>query len=1008
MFRKPPSASDLSFLSRPVVGIQDLSPETDLRKLNPVQISRLVELRSLVSKLKNSGDLGVGKFTFSLELLEKLRGFVDQENNLVQRVAYKSVLKKIRDDLLTLSLLQEELKKLMSAGASESALERAHDSLEDVGSSIQREFTGFVDRLQNDVLSQGSLAASSLYRASLQGERTMYVKLDKEGKVMLRKWNDVRLEVINLLATTNHDVQSKQHLNRMLTDLNELLSYLDDFALLPWLAPREVVAAIYTIDRRLRNYQDEYNLAQTDHDRISNVIEDRNARDERREAIAQKFQSILDRVGFSRNLSVGGAVRLTRGTFRALSMSGMFLTRTLPNVTRSVLTSVRTLPKRVVQTAGQFLRLVSGPLRRVTGLSNTRGDSLDVRFRGRRGRDSLGLGSTISRGYSRSEPVQQPFPASTTTPDQESNAPQPRPVYSTAGAHMKGHPSDDGFVPPGSPNDYASGEDLMDKGRDRNLSSEFASLRSLVSSKIEGVRVHLDQLREDLIYHLSPSHSSASGELEELRRIKEVDLLSSISKSLERLSTKLSSDESSKSGGSLLDRVLSKAASVKSLFRSVLSFIGGLSVVKKSLGVLRYAASLVTRSLPYLLKMGSLVMRVLAGPVGLVLGAGAAGWQIGSAIHEKYSAEIAAVVDRGVESFNSAAESLKSWWGKGKELVSSGREKISAARNAVSAPFVSAAKADIEREMSSRGSIHPVTKQRADGLGIDTSSYPVFGKSSSPQNTPAVIPPQSQPSASPPVMRSSPRSSASVSSTVSPSVGDPSVGVSAQPTYTVASGSNLNRMQPGVMSRFDAMVAEYQSMGGTQPVRVNRGFATHEQQAQLFQKYGPGRAARPGFSAHNHGVAIDIDRGAANEMDRMGLLSKHGFERPVRGEPWHLQVAGVTAQMARNGIYSADHPSVQGDRSASKSSGMYSSPSMVASSASGSNTDPVTNTGLPPEKAAYEPSADVTTPQVTSEPVASRSPVRGATPAGHGASRIPEFSYADPTFFAMNLGAIHS
>lgn len=195
------------------------------------------------------------------------------------------------------------------------------------------------------------------------------------------------------------------------------------------------------------------------------------------------------------------------------------------------------------------------------------------------------------------------------------------------------------------------------------------------------------------------------------------------------------------------------------------------------------------------------------------------------------------------------------------------------------------------------------------------------------------------------------------------------------------------------------MVAEYKQRGGTHNVRVNRAFATFAQQQAIFEKYGPGRAARPGNSAHNYGIALDIDRGAANEMSKMGLLAKYGFERPVNGEPWHLQVAGVSAAMAKNGVFSADDTSKQGDR---KDSSTLLAANNVGVAPS---TQVVTQKGSSPEKAAYSPVAANTTAMKEEKVTNARSGVQ-ATPAGHGTARVPEFSWNDPSFFALNLGAL--
>jgi LAS superfamily LD-carboxypeptidase LdcB len=74
---------------------------------------------------------------------------------------------------------------------------------------------------------------------------------------------------------------------------------------------------------------------------------------------------------------------------------------------------------------------------------------------------------------------------------------------------------------------------------------------------------------------------------------------------------------------------------------------------------------------------------------------------------------------------------------------------------------------------------------------------------------------------------------------------------------------------------------------------IRSGFRSHERQKELFRAWREGwgnRAARPGFSNHESGRALDID------LDRDGTfawLKKHarkfGFTRTVRGEPWHWE-----------------------------------------------------------------------------------------------------------------------
>lgn len=74
---------------------------------------------------------------------------------------------------------------------------------------------------------------------------------------------------------------------------------------------------------------------------------------------------------------------------------------------------------------------------------------------------------------------------------------------------------------------------------------------------------------------------------------------------------------------------------------------------------------------------------------------------------------------------------------------------------------------------------------------------------------------------------------------------------------------------------------------------IRSGFRSHERQKELYRAWREGwgnRAARPGFSNHESGRALDID------LDRDGTfawLKKHGrrfgFRQTVRGEPWHWE-----------------------------------------------------------------------------------------------------------------------
>lgn len=82
---------------------------------------------------------------------------------------------------------------------------------------------------------------------------------------------------------------------------------------------------------------------------------------------------------------------------------------------------------------------------------------------------------------------------------------------------------------------------------------------------------------------------------------------------------------------------------------------------------------------------------------------------------------------------------------------------------------------------------------------------------------------------------------------------------------------------------------------------IRSGFRSHARQKELFRAWREGwgnRAARPGFSKHQSGRALDLD------LDPDGTFSwlkknarRFGFARTVRGEPWHWEFRpSVTAR----------------------------------------------------------------------------------------------------------------
>lgn len=121
-------------------------------------------------------------------------------------------------------------------------------------------------------------------------------------------------------------------------------------------------------------------------------------------------------------------------------------------------------------------------------------------------------------------------------------------------------------------------------------------------------------------------------------------------------------------------------------------------------------------------------------------------------------------------------------------------------------------------------------------------------------------------------------------------------GRNAQAFLSFGKDVNLSRMNPTLLKQFYGMVEEFGKLTGKK-VSVNDGFRTYEDQVAMKQKYGD-RAAAPGNSLHEFGLALDVDSATLNEMDKMGLMRKYGFTRPVGGEPWHLEPAGIQTDIS--------------------------------------------------------------------------------------------------------------
>lgn len=84
---------------------------------------------------------------------------------------------------------------------------------------------------------------------------------------------------------------------------------------------------------------------------------------------------------------------------------------------------------------------------------------------------------------------------------------------------------------------------------------------------------------------------------------------------------------------------------------------------------------------------------------------------------------------------------------------------------------------------------------------------------------------------------------------------------------------------------------------------IASGFRSHAEQTKLYKKYRRGRgnlAARPGYSNHQSGRALDIYVNRKVLAWLKANAAKYGFTRTVPGEPWHWEYKGTKRAVARS------------------------------------------------------------------------------------------------------------
>lgn len=100
------------------------------------------------------------------------------------------------------------------------------------------------------------------------------------------------------------------------------------------------------------------------------------------------------------------------------------------------------------------------------------------------------------------------------------------------------------------------------------------------------------------------------------------------------------------------------------------------------------------------------------------------------------------------------------------------------------------------------------------------------------------------------------------------------------------SKNDVTKLDPQLYQNLNMMAHEYQATTGNRFV-VTNSFRTKEEQAAL--KAAGYKANRPGYSLHEYGLAVDIQPSQAQELEKMGLLKKYGFYRPLPNDPKEKQ-----------------------------------------------------------------------------------------------------------------------
>lgn len=120
-------------------------------------------------------------------------------------------------------------------------------------------------------------------------------------------------------------------------------------------------------------------------------------------------------------------------------------------------------------------------------------------------------------------------------------------------------------------------------------------------------------------------------------------------------------------------------------------------------------------------------------------------------------------------------------------------------------------------------------------------------------------------------------------------------GTGADQYMRLAPGVSLNTANPAMLKNLRAMIQEYGELTG-KSVNINSGTRTKAEQEAMWRK-DPKKAAKPGHSLHEFGLAVDMNSKDIDALEEAGLMRKYGFTRPVGAETWHIEPAGIQGNL---------------------------------------------------------------------------------------------------------------